>query len=84
LKINITSSASYVPTKAYEGSNQKLAEARAERMKKELESYFAAAGMSSKVTIVIESTKVQGPNYSSDFEDQGKYREYQFVELKTQ
>lgn len=84
VKINITSSASFVPTKAYDGSNQKLAEARAERMKKELESYFAAAGLSSKVTIFIESTKVQGPKYSSDFEDQGKYREFQFVELKTQ
>ena len=84
VKINITSSASFVPTKAYDGSNQKLAEARAERMKKELESYFAAAELLSKVTIVIESTKVQGPKYSSDFEDQGKYREFQFVELKTQ
>jgi hypothetical protein len=84
IKIMITSSASTVPTKAFEGSNQKLADARAERMKKELESYFATAGLSAKVSIVIESTKVQGPKYRSDFEDQGKYREFQFVELKTQ
>jgi hypothetical protein len=82
--INITSSASTVPTKAYEGSNQKLAEARAERMKTELESYFASAGLSGKVTIVIEFSKVQGPKYRSDYEDQGRYREFQYVELKTQ
>jgi hypothetical protein len=84
VKINITSSASRVPTKAFEGSNQKLAEARAERMKKELDSYFAAAGLSGKLTVVIEFSKVQGPKYSSDYEDQGKYREFQFVELKMQ
>jgi hypothetical protein len=35
------------------------------------------------VTVVIEFSKVQGPKYSSDYEDQGKYREFQFVELKT-
>jgi hypothetical protein len=84
LKIYITSSASRVPTKAFEGSNQKLADARAERMKTELDSYFAAAGLSGKVTVVIEFSKVQGPKYSSDYEDQGKYREFQFVELKMQ
>ncbi len=84
VKINITSSASTVPTKAFDGSNQKLAEARAERMKKELENYFSAAGLSAKVTVIIEYSKVQGPKYRSDYEDQGKYREFQFVELKTQ
>jgi hypothetical protein len=84
VKINITSSASTVPTKAFEGSNQRLAEARAERMKKELDNYFAAVGLSGKVTVLIEFSKVQGPKYRSDYEDQGKYREFQFVELKTQ
>jgi hypothetical protein len=84
VKIKIKSSASTVPTKEFEGSNQKLADARAERMKKELENYFAAAGLSGKVLVAIEFSKVQGPTYSSDFEDQGKYREFQFVELKTQ
>ena len=53
-------------------------------MKKELENYFAAAGLSGKVIVIIEFSKVQGPKYRSDYEDQGKYREFQFVELKTQ
>lgn len=83
VEIYISSSASTVPTKAFEGSNQKLADARADRMKKELESYFAAAGLSGKVKVIVEFSKVQGPKYSSDFEDQGKYREFQFVEVRT-
>lgn len=82
IKISINSSASYVPTKTYE-TNDKLAKARANKMEKELNKYFESKGMSSKVKVVITSAIVQGPPYDGDYQNTAKYRDYQFIELKT-
>ena len=83
ITINIRSSASYVPTKTF-GSNDKLARSRANRIKSELETYFAEKGMKTKVTVKVVSAVVAGPKYEGDFENQAKYRDYQFIELKTE
>ena len=83
ITINIWSSASYVPTKTF-GSNDKLARSRANRIKSELEAYFAEKGMKGKVTVKVVSAIVQGPKYEGDFENTAKYHDYQFIELKTE
>jgi hypothetical protein len=83
ISIAIYSSASNVPTRTF-GSNDKLARSRAQQMEKELNTYFAAKGLSDKVKVKVASSAVNGPKYEGDFDNQEKYREYQFIELKTE
>lgn len=83
ITINIWSSASYVPTRTF-GTNDKLARSRANRIKDELEQYFASKGMKGRVKINIVSAVVAGPKYEGDFQNQEKYHDYQFIELKTE
>jgi hypothetical protein len=80
--IAINSSASYVPTRTFK-TNDLLAKSRANQMQKELNAYFKSKGLDAKVKVVIEAAVVQGPAYEGDFENQDKYRPYQFIELKT-
>ncbi|MFN5910484.1 MAG: SprB repeat-containing protein [Bacteroidota bacterium] len=80
--IAINSSASYVPTIKFV-TNDKLAASRAKQMEKELNRYFKSKGLDSKVKVVIETAVVQGPAYADDYENQEKYRPYQYIELKT-
>jgi hypothetical protein len=80
--IDINSSASYVPTKTFV-TNDKLALSRANKIKGELDAYFAKAGLKDKVKVVVVSAIVQGPAYNKDFENRGKYREYQYIALST-
>lgn len=82
ITINIISSASRVPTKTF-GTNEKLAEVRAENMKYDLIEYFEKK-YSGKVNVVIVSTIVDGPAYNDDSADKDKYWPYQFVSLKTE
>ena len=81
--IAIYSSASNVPTKTF-GNNDKLAKSRAQQMEKELNAYFKGKGLNDKVKVRIASASVQGPKYDKDPENVDKYREYQFIELKTE
>lgn len=81
--IKIYSSASNVPTTTF-GTNEKLAKSRAERIQKELETYFDQKGVKKKVKISIESSVVGGPKYEQDPQNTEKYREFQFIELKTE
>jgi hypothetical protein len=81
--INIWSSASYVPTRTF-GSNDKLAKSRANRMKDELIAYFKSNGIAERVSVKVVSAIVQGPKYERDFENTNKYREFQYIELKTE
>jgi hypothetical protein len=83
VSIAIYSSASNVPTRTF-GSNDKLARSRAQQMEKELNAYFASKGLSDKVKVKVSSAAVNGPKYEGDFDNQEKYREYQFIELKTE
>lgn len=81
--IVINSSASYVPTKTFV-TNEKLAKSRANQMEKELNSYFKGKGLEGKVKVKIASVLVQGPKYENDNANTDKYREYQYIELKTE
>jgi hypothetical protein len=81
--INIYSSASYVPTKTFV-TNDKLAKSRANRIQNELNEYFNKKGMSDKVKVIVVSAVVAGPMYEKDAVNTAKYRDFQFIELKTQ
>lgn len=80
--ITVNASASKVRTATW-GTNEKLTKSRAEEIKKVLEGYYASKDLTPKVTVEIESTVVDGPDYKGDFENQEKYQPYQFIELKT-
>lgn len=82
--INIYSSASHVPTKTYK-TNEKLTQLRAENMKYDLINHFENdKKYKGKVTVVIVSAIVDGPEYNDDGKDKKKYTPYQFVALKTE
>jgi hypothetical protein len=76
ITIEVVSSASHVPTKTF-GTNEKLAQKRAEDMAKHFKDYGA------KVTVKIVEVKVDGPDYVKDSVNEEKYHPYQFVALKT-
>jgi DNA-directed RNA polymerase subunit F len=80
--IEINSSASYVPTRTFK-TNDKLAKSRAEEIERVLNKYFKEKGMNEKVQVKIASVVVKGPQYEGDFQNQEKYHEFQFIELKT-
>lgn len=80
--IKIVSSASTVPTQTF-GSNEKLAEIRAENMKYDLLDHFKKK-YAERVNVVIVSSSVGGPEYADDAENKSKYEPFQFVELKTE
>lgn len=79
ITIQITSSASQVPTKTF-GTNNKLAQTRADNLKKDLTDYFES---NPKVKIEIVDVKVDGPDYVEDSANRDKYAPYQFVSLQT-
>jgi flagellar motor protein MotB len=82
--INIYSSASQVPTNAFE-SNQKLSEIRAENLKYDIMNHFERKSKcKGKVNVVIVTTIVDGPEYVKDGSNRKKYLPYQFVGLKTE
>ena len=80
--ITIASSASKVRTATW-GTNENLTKLRANEIKKVLEGYYASKDLTSKVTVEILSTVVDGPDYKGDFENKEKYQPFQFIELKT-
>jgi hypothetical protein len=79
ITIQIVSSASQVPTKTF-GTNNKLAQTRADNLLKDLTGYF---GDNAKVNIEIVDVKVEGPDYDEDSANKDKYAPYQFVSLQT-
>lgn len=80
--IKIVSSASNVPTKTY-GTNQKLAEVRAENIKYDLANQFNKK-YKGRVNVIIEKTIVDGPAYEEDADNKNKYEPFQFVSLRTE
>lgn len=80
ITIEIVSSASQVPTKTF-GTNEKLADTRANNMKDDLEGYFKSYGK--KVSVKIVEVKVDGPDYVKDSVNKEKYHPFQFVALQT-
>lgn len=79
IAINIVSSASQVPTKTF-GTNEKLAQTRADNIKAVIEKYFKG---NDKVAVNITDVKVQGPTYEEDSANRDRYNPYQFIQLKT-
>ena len=79
----ITASASNVPTTSF-ASNEKLAEARGNNLKYDLVNYFGRKKLSDKVVVVVNETKVQGPDYQDDPQEKDKYRPFQYVEMVTE
>ena len=80
--IKVVSSASQVPTKTF-GTNEKLAQVRAENMKYDIVEHFEKK-YAGKVNVVIVSAVVDGPAYEDDSANRDKYAPYQFVSLKTE
>ncbi len=80
--IEITSSASQVPTQTYK-TNERLAQVRADKIKKTLDDYFKSSKYKGKVEIKIVQTTVGGPSYQGDKENTAKYEPYQFISLQT-
>lgn len=84
ITINVYSSASRVPTATY-GTNQRLADVRAENMKYDLVSFFdKKRKFKGKVTVTIVEAKVGGPEYEEDAANQEKYTPFQYVSLETE
>ena len=80
-EITIRSSASKVPTTKYNGSNLKLAQVRAENLKKELTAYLTQKGISTKNVSFKLKSEVGGPAYKGDFLINKKtFERHQFVE----
>lgn len=82
ITITIVSSASKVPTATF-GTNEKLAEIRAENMKYDLINYFKKK-YADKITVVVTKAVVDGPAYEDDSAAKDKYVPFQFVELVTE
>jgi tetratricopeptide (TPR) repeat protein len=82
--ISIYSSASTVPTKKFE-SNEDLARTRAENIKYDLLEYIEnQPDLKGKVNVVIAKASVEGPVFENDASNKDKYRQFQYVRLKTE
>jgi hypothetical protein len=80
ITISIESSASKVTTRTFK-NNEELAKSRANQTAALLSDYFKEKGLLNKVEINITQTVVKGPDYTGDFENEDKYKPYQYVKL---
>ncbi|MBK7181995.1 MAG: hypothetical protein IPH89_03155 [Bacteroidetes bacterium] len=82
LNINLISSASMVPTRAYK-SNKELSIARSNKAKEQLIQALKAKGVDeSKITFVKVKSIVDGPNYNSDYiMNRATYEKFQFIKI---
>jgi hypothetical protein len=81
-RIVIEASASRVPTKTY-GTNENLSNQRMEAARQRLLEAVTARGKdSSKLLLEAVNHLVQGPRYTGDFQNTGKYGKFQYVKLK--
>jgi hypothetical protein len=79
--ITINSSASKVPTTQFGGSNLRLAQTRAENLKKELMAYLQKKGISLKGITFKLNPSVGGPEYKGDYIiNRKEFEKFQFVE----
>lgn len=80
--INVISSASNVPTKTF-GTNEALAQSRADNIKKLVEAHYGTSKFKDRVSVVISKVAVQGVPYEADGSNQEKYVPFQYVQLVT-
>lgn len=83
ININIESSASQVPTRSYNGSNEELAALRGEKGKQQLLTALKEKGVDeSKIRFVSIKASVGGPEYNIDYEmNKEKYEAFQFIKM---
>jgi hypothetical protein len=78
----VYSSASTVPTKTY-NTNENLAQLRANNaMLAVMKAFEKDSKLLSRIQVVVKDASVNGPAYSDDAKNVGKYDPYQFVEIK--
>lgn len=83
IELNITSSASYVPTRSFD-NNQVLAETRALKLKADLEKHFASKQYKDSVKIEIKNSSVNGPKYKRGTTNRiDLYGPHQFVTVRS-
>lgn len=82
ININLVSSASQVPTRAYT-SNKELATLRSDKAKEQLIEALKNKGVEvSKITFVKVKSYVSGPQYNIDYNiNKGEYEKHQFVKI---
>jgi hypothetical protein len=79
--VSLHSSASKVPTKQFGGSNQKLAETRAEGMKNDIIEFLKSKGLNANQVTFEVKASVGGPNYHGDYLINKKnFEKFQYVE----
>jgi hypothetical protein len=81
ITINVYSSASTVPTRAYK-NNKMLASARAKKTVERIAESLQKQGVNMSNVNFKRRSKVTGPPYKGDFENRKKYEPYQFVKAK--
>lgn len=83
ISIDITSSASKVPTRAFK-SNEELAVKRSEKIKEQLIEALKGKGIdTSKINFVNVKSNVSGPAYSVDYHmHKSEYEKYQYIKVK--
>ena len=78
--VQILSSASQVPTRAFK-NNHELAVARAEHVEAKIKAAITAKGGDASKVVFKQTAKVRGPVYASDYQNKGKYTPYQYVKV---
>ena len=73
-----------MPTKKFE-TNEDLARTRAENIKYDIIEYVEnQPDLKGKVNVVIVKASVEGPTFNNDASNKEKYRDFQYVRLKTE
>ena len=78
--VKIMSSASQVPTKAFNG-NKALAETRASKMEEKIKAAVTAKGGDASKINFVKISAVRGPVYESDYQNTKKYGPFQYVRV---
>lgn len=79
--IDIESSASKVPTKTYK-TNINLASIRGDEAKEKIINSLVAKGISrDRIEIGAINSIVSGPNYTGDFNNTEKYKDFQYIKI---
>lgn len=78
--VKIMSSASQVPTRAFNG-NRDLAETRANKMEEKIKAAVTAKGGDASKIVFSKISAVRGPIYESDYQNTKKYGPFQYVRV---
>ncbi len=79
--VKIMSSASQVPTHAFNGDNKELAKSRADKMEEKIKAAVTAKGGDASKIEFTKLSAVRGPSYESDYQNTKKYTPFQYVKV---